>query len=79
MIRRALQLRNHIELLIARYRVEFEQQHKIKRGTIKKSAKLLYICKPEHQLSDKDWEVLGIFLQLLGYYECTIKMLKGDG
>ncbi|ENH63533.1 hypothetical protein FOC1_g10000098, partial [Fusarium oxysporum f. sp. cubense race 1] len=31
MIRRALQLGDHIELLIARYRVEFEQQHKTKR------------------------------------------------
>ncbi|KAF6528009.1 hypothetical protein HZS61_008311 [Fusarium oxysporum f. sp. conglutinans] len=79
MIRRALQLRDHIELLIARYRVEFEQQHKTKRGTTKKSAKLPYICEPEHQLSDKDWEVLEIFSQLLGYYECTIKMLEGDG
>ncbi|KAG4255582.1 hypothetical protein FPRO03_14070 [Fusarium proliferatum] len=78
MIRRALQLRDHIELLIARYRVEFEQQYKTKRGTTK-SAKRPYICEPERQLSDKDWEVLEIFSQLLGYYECTIKMLEGDG
>ena len=59
--------------------MEFEQQHKTKRCTGKKSARLLYICEPEHQLSDKDWEVLEIFSQLLGYYECTIKMLEGDG
>ncbi|KJZ69572.1 hypothetical protein HIM_11034 [Hirsutella minnesotensis 3608] len=37
------------------------------------------ICEAEHQLSDKDWEVLEIFAQILGYYECTIKMLEGDG
>lgn len=59
--------------------MEFEQQHKTKRCTGKKSARLPYICEPEHQLSDKDWEVLEIFSQLLGYYECTIKMLEGDG
>ncbi|KAL6405385.1 restless-like transposase [Ilyonectria robusta] len=79
MIRRALQLRDYIELLIARYRVEFEQQHKTKRRTTKQSAKLPYICEPEHQLSDRGWDVLGIFAQLLGYFECTIKMLEGDG
>ena len=38
MIRRALRLRDCIELLIARYRVEFEQQHKTKRCSGKKSA-----------------------------------------
>lgn len=79
MIRRALLLRDSIELLVARHRVEFEQQRKSKRGFGKKVAKTPFICEAEHQLSDKDWEVLEIFAQILGYYECTIKMLEGDG
>ena len=47
-ILRALQLRDCIELLIARYRVEFEKHHKTKRCTGKKSARLPYICEPDH-------------------------------
>ncbi len=38
-----------------------------------------FICQPENQLSDKDWEVVEIFAQVLTYYEATIKMLEGDG
>jgi hypothetical protein len=40
---------------------------------------LPFICQPENQLSDKDWEVIEIFAQVLTYYEATIKMLEGDG
>ncbi|KJZ71327.1 hypothetical protein HIM_09263 [Hirsutella minnesotensis 3608] len=79
MIRRALLLRDSIELLVARHRIEFEQQRKSKSGLGQKIAKTPFICEAEHQLSDKDWEVLEIFAQILGYYECTIKMLEGDG
>ena len=38
-----------------------------------------FICRPENQLFDKDWEVIEIFAQILTYYEATIKMLEGDG
>jgi hypothetical protein len=79
MIRRALLLRDYIERLIAHYRIEFVQQHKTKRGSLRKSATLPFICQPENQLSDKDWEVVEIFAQVLTYYEATIKMLEGDG
>ena len=79
MIRRALLLRDYIERLIAHYRIEFEQQNKTKRGGPKKSLTLPFICQPENQLSDKDWEVVEIFAQILSYYEATVKMLEGDG
>lgn len=79
MIRRALLLRDYIERLIAHHRIEFEQQHKAKRGGIRKAVKSPFICQPENQLSDKDWEVVEIFAQVLTYYEATIKMLEGDG
>lgn len=79
MIRRALLLRDYIERLIAHHRIEFEQQHKTKRGGLRKSLALPFICQPENQLSDKDWEVVEIFAQVLTYYEATIKMLEGDG
>ncbi|KAK2469374.1 hypothetical protein H9L39_19091 [Fusarium oxysporum f. sp. albedinis] len=79
MIRRALLLRDYIERLIAHHRIDFEQQNKVKRGGPKKSLTLPFICQPENQLSDKDWEVVEIFAQILSYYEATIKMLEGDG
>ncbi|KAG7403263.1 putative AC9 transposase [Fusarium oxysporum f. sp. rapae] len=79
MIRRALLLRDYIERLIAHHRIDFEQQNKAKRGGPKKSLTLPFICQPENQLSDKDWEVVEIFAQILSYYEATIKMLEGDG
>ncbi|KAG6979451.1 hypothetical protein FOFC_17288 [Fusarium oxysporum] len=79
MIRRALLLRDYIERLIAHHRIGFEQQNKAKRGGPKKSLTLPFIYQPENQLSDKDWEVVEIFAQILSYYEATIKMLEGDG
>ncbi|KAJ6436908.1 P-loop containing nucleoside triphosphate hydrolase protein [Purpureocillium lavendulum] len=79
MIRRALLLRDYIERLIAHHRIEFEQQNKSKRGGCRKSLTLPFICQPENQLSDKDWEVIELFAEILGYYEATIKMLEGDG
>ncbi|KAG7414965.1 hypothetical protein Forpi1262_v016895 [Fusarium oxysporum f. sp. raphani] len=79
MIRRALLLRDYIERLIAHHRIDFEQQNKAKRGGPNKSLTLPFICQPENQLSDKDWEVVEIFAQILSYYEATIKMLEGDG
>ncbi|PNP52918.1 hypothetical protein FNYG_15795 [Fusarium nygamai] len=76
MIRRALLLRDYIERLIAHHRIDFEQQNKAKWGGPKKSLTLPFICQPENQLSDKDWEVVEIFAQILSYYEAT---LEGDG
>ncbi|KAM5528342.1 hypothetical protein FOXYSP1_19611 [Fusarium oxysporum f. sp. phaseoli] len=74
-------VRDYIERLIAHHRIDFEQQNKAKRGGPKKSLTLPFIRQPENQLSDKDWEVVEIFAQILSYryYEATIKMLEGDG
>ncbi|KAM4068002.1 restless-like transposase [Hirsutella rhossiliensis] len=79
MIRRALLLRDNVERLIAHHRIEFEQQNKSKRGGLRRPTRLPFICQPESQLTDKDWEVLEIFDQILTFYEATIRMLEGDG
>ncbi|KJZ69331.1 hypothetical protein HIM_11271 [Hirsutella minnesotensis 3608] len=77
-IRRALLLRDYVERLIAHHRIEFKQQNKSKRGGLRRSARLPFICQPENQLTDKDWEVIEIFDQILTFYEATIKMLEGS-
>jgi hypothetical protein len=80
MIRRALRLRGYFEQMILKHKQNWERENKSKRtGLVRKSATLPVICQLENQLTDKDWEVLEIFAELLTNFEDAVKTLEGDG
>ncbi|OWT42252.1 restless-like transposase [Pochonia chlamydosporia 170] len=80
MIRRALRLRRYFELLVAKFRIQWEEENTSKRtGQLKKSAVRPRILRDENQLTANDWSVLQHFATILGYYEDAVKTLEGDG
>lgn len=62
MIRRAIQLRAFLALLIIQTRTEWEEEHRNKRTGILTTAvraKMPRYLRDENQLTERDWEVLG--------------------
>ncbi|KAI8396539.1 hypothetical protein FOFC_21087 [Fusarium oxysporum] len=69
MIRRALRLKTSIELLLIKYKAQWEDENRSKKTgqvTQAKLAKKPRILRDENQLTDKDWETV-------------VKTLEGDG
>ncbi|KAM5527209.1 hAT family dimerization domain protein [Fusarium oxysporum f. sp. phaseoli] len=64
MIRRALRLKTSIELLLIKYKAQWEDENKSKKTG---------------QLTDKDWEVLYHLEAILAVFETVVKTLEGDG
>ena len=80
MIRRALKLRTYFQMLVTKYRSQWEEENTSKRtGQLKKSAVCPRILRDENQLTANDWFVLQHFATLLGYYKDAVKTLEGDG
>jgi hypothetical protein len=80
MIRRALKLRLYFQMLVTKYRSQWEEENTSKRtGQLKKSAVCPRILRSENQLTANDWSVLQHFATILGYYEDAVKTLEGDG
>ncbi|RKK15430.1 hypothetical protein BFJ67_g17957, partial [Fusarium oxysporum f. sp. cepae] len=82
MIRRALRLKTSIELLLIKYKAQWEDENRSKKTgqvTQAKLAKKPRILRDENQLTDKDWEVLYHFEAILTVFETVVKTLEGDG
>ncbi|KAL6406014.1 restless-like transposase [Ilyonectria robusta] len=91
MIRRALRLKTFIELLLIKYKAQWEDENRSKktgRVTQAKLAKKPRILRDENQLTDKDWEVLyhleAILVGKLAWHSVdleytVVKTLEGDG
>ncbi|RKK17382.1 hypothetical protein BFJ66_g17913 [Fusarium oxysporum f. sp. cepae] len=82
MIRRALRLKPSIELLLIKYKAQWEDENRSKKTgqvTQAKLAKKPRILRDENQLTDKDWEVLYHFEAILTVFETVVKTLEGDG
>ncbi|KAG7429008.1 hypothetical protein Forpi1262_v009537 [Fusarium oxysporum f. sp. raphani] len=82
MIRRALRLKTSIELLLIKYKAQWEDENRSKKTgqvTQAKLAKKPRILRDENQLTDKDWEVLYHLEAILTVFETVVKTLEGDG
>ncbi|KAM3537905.1 hypothetical protein ARSEF1564_009174 [Beauveria bassiana] len=82
MIRRALRLKTSVELLLIRYKAQWEDENRSRRTgqvTQAKLAKKPRILRDENQLADKDWEVLYHLEAILTVFETVVKTLEGDG
>jgi hypothetical protein len=82
MIRRALRLKTSIELLLIKYKAQWEDENRSKNTgqvTQAKLAKKPRILRDENQLTDKDWEVLYHLEAILTVFETAVKTLEGDG
>ena len=82
MIRRALRLKTSIELLLIKYKAQWEDENRSKKTgqvTQAKLAKKPRILREENQLADKDWEVLYHLEAILNVFETVVKTLEGDG
>ncbi|KAG7403453.1 Acyl-coenzyme A thioesterase 8 [Fusarium oxysporum f. sp. rapae] len=82
MIHRALRLKTSIELLLIRYKAQWEDKNRSKKTgqvTQAKLAKKPRILRDENQLTDKDWEVLYYLEAILTVFETVVKTLEGDG
>ncbi|KAG7404303.1 hypothetical protein Forpe1208_v015762 [Fusarium oxysporum f. sp. rapae] len=82
MIRRALRLKTSIELLLIKYKAQWEDENRSKKTgqvTQAKLAKKPRILRDENQLTDKDWEVLYHLEATLTVFETVVKTLEGDG
>ncbi|KAI8416761.1 hypothetical protein FOFC_03074 [Fusarium oxysporum] len=82
MIRRALRLKTSIELLLIKYKAQWEDENRSKKTgqvTQAKLAKKPRILRDENQLTDKDWEVLYHLEAILTVFEAVVKTLEGDG
>ncbi|KAF6524810.1 hypothetical protein HZS61_010605 [Fusarium oxysporum f. sp. conglutinans] len=82
MIRRALRLKTSIELLLVKYKAQWEDENRSKKTgqvTQAKLAKKPRILRDENQLTDKDWEVLYHLEAILTVFETVVKTLEGDG
>ena len=82
MIRRALRLRTSVELLLIRYKAQWEDENRSKRTgqvTQARLAKKPRILRDRNQLADKDWEVLYHLEGILTVFETVVKTLEGDG
>ncbi|RYP07091.1 hypothetical protein DL764_002723 [Monosporascus ibericus] len=79
MIRRALALRPFLDMLIPRYRHEWEMENYTRGGRVRRGVAMPYILQAENQLTDHDWEVLKLTADILKYYEDAVKTLEGDG
>ena len=82
MIRRALRLKTSIELLLIKYKAQWEDENRSKKTgqvTQAKLAKKPRILREENQLADKDWEVLYHLEAILTVFETVVKTLEGDG
>ncbi|KAK8120215.1 restless-like transposase [Apiospora kogelbergensis] len=80
MIRRALELRDCLDILVIKYKAQFIEENISKRThQLRKSATLPRICKDENLLSSQDWETLQHVHTFLGFYEDAVKVLEGDG
>jgi hypothetical protein len=80
MIRRALDLRDCLDILVIKYKAQFTEENISKRThQLKKSATLPRICQAENLLTSRDWEALQHIHTFLKFYEDAIKVLEGDG
>ncbi|WKT53885.1 Parallel beta-helix repeat [Fusarium oxysporum f. sp. vasinfectum] len=82
MIRRALRLKTSIELLLVKYKAQWEDENRSEKTgqvTQAKLAKKPRILRDENQLTDKDWEVLYHLEAILTVFETVVKTLEGDG
>ncbi|KAF4472338.1 restless-like transposase [Fusarium albosuccineum] len=82
MIRRALRLKTSIELLLIKYKAQWEDENRSKKTgqvTQAKLAKKPRILRDENQITDKDWEVLYHLEAILSVFETVVKTLEGDG
>jgi hypothetical protein len=80
MIRRALKLRTYFQMLVTKFRSQWEEENTSKNtGQLKKSAVCPRILRDENQLTANDWSVFQHFATILGYYEDAVKTLEGDG
>src|SRR5260370_36528144 len=75
MIRRALRLKTSIELLLIKYKAQWEDENRSKKTgqvTQAKLAKKPRILREENQLADKDWEVLYHLETILTVFETVV-------
>lgn len=82
MIRRALQLKVSIKMLLVVAKENWEAENRSKRSgkvSAAKLAKLPRYLRDENQLTDNDWEVLRYLEQILTVFETVVKTLEGDG
>ena len=79
MIRRALKLRKHFDLLIVEYRSEWKKEALTRKGNLKKGRTTPRIFRPEGQPSDNDWAALELISEILASFESVVKVLEGDG
>lgn len=77
MMKRALHLRRHIELLIFQQQQEWQAQNANRRNPT--TSTMPFICKDENKLTESDWDFIQVLTDILERYEDTILILEGDG
>ncbi|KAK8106609.1 restless-like transposase [Apiospora kogelbergensis] len=77
MIRRALELRDCLDILVIKYKAQFIEENISKRThQLRKSATLPRTCKDENLLSSQDCETLQHVYTFLGFHEDAVKVLE---